>query len=71
MHGLAHIALLLYFGLGRADESDPIVVGQTFLAGSLNPTSGSTAWALTSHGISEKLFTVDKARESAREHARA
>ena len=36
-----------------------MVVGQTFMAGSIDPTSGSTAWALTSHGISEKLFTVD------------
>jgi peptide/nickel transport system substrate-binding protein len=36
------------------------VVGQTMLAGSTDPTSGSTGWALTSHGIAEKLYTVDK-----------
>jgi peptide/nickel transport system substrate-binding protein len=38
----------------------PVVVGQTMLAGSEDPTSGSTGWSLTSHGISEKLFTIDK-----------
>ena len=38
----------------------PIVVGQTFMAGSDDPTDGSTSWSLTSHGISEKLFTVDR-----------
>lgn len=35
------------------------VIGQTFLAGSIDPLAGSTGWALTSHGIAEKLFTVD------------
>jgi peptide/nickel transport system substrate-binding protein len=38
-----------------------MVIGQTFMAGSIDPTAGSTAWALTSHGISEKLFTVNSA----------
>ena len=35
-------------------------MGQTFLAGSTDPTKGSTPWSLTSHGVSEKLFTVDQ-----------
>merc|ERR1719456_1266235 len=30
------------------------------MAGSIDPLAGSTSWALTSHGISEQLFTVDK-----------
>ena len=30
------------------------------MAGSQDPTTGSTAWSLTTHGISENLFTVDK-----------
>ena len=30
-------------------NSDPVVVGKTFLAGSTDPRTGSTAWALTSH----------------------
>lgn len=42
------------------EQSDTVVVGQTFLAGSSDPTEGSAGWALTSHGIAEKLFTVDK-----------
>ena len=40
--------------------SDPVVVGQTFTARSLDPTDGSAGWALTSHGVAEKLFTVDE-----------
>ena len=44
----------------RPDRTGPVVVGQTFLAGGLDATDGSTGWALTSHGISENLFTVDK-----------
>ena len=35
-----------------AAASEPIVVGKTFMAGSVDPTSGSTGWALTSHGVS-------------------
>jgi len=40
-------------------KPDGFVISKPFLAGSTDPTAGSTAWALTSHGISEKLFTVD------------
>jgi len=40
-------------------HAEPIVISQPFLAGGEDPTQGSTGWALTSHGISEKLFTVD------------
>ena len=59
----AHIlGVLLSLGLAGAalDATDPVVVGQTFLAESMDPTEGSTAWALTSHGVAEKLFTVSK-----------
>lgn len=52
------LSLLSYSALGQLH--DPLVVGKTFMAGSTDPTAGSTAWALTSHGISEKLFTVDE-----------
>ena len=44
----------------RPERTGPVVVGSTFLADGLDPTDGSTGWALTSHGISENLFTVDK-----------
>ena len=54
------LALLALAVGARAADDDQVVVGQTFMAGAIDPTSGSTGWALTSHGISEKLFTVDK-----------
>lgn len=37
-----------------------VTVGQTFIAESLDPTEGSAGWALTSHGVAETLFTVDR-----------
>ena len=41
-------------------RSGPVLVGQTFLASTIDPGCDCSApWALTSHGISEKLFTVD------------
>jgi peptide/nickel transport system substrate-binding protein len=56
--------LLLCLSLGLAASSSAndarVVVGQTFLANSLNPTEDSVPWALTSHGVAEKLFTVDE-----------
>ena len=60
--GLRHLVALLSVGLRAcwAQRSAPVVVGQTFLAGGLDPTCDcSDPWALTSHGVSEKLFTVD------------
>jgi peptide/nickel transport system substrate-binding protein len=62
MVGLTHLVGVLSLGLTWAAlyDASPIVVGQTFLADSLDPTDGSTGWALTSHGIAEKLFTVDQ-----------
>ena len=54
------LAALLALAVGARAADDQVVVGQTFMAGAIDPTSGSTGWALTSHGISEKLFTVDK-----------
>ncbi|KAL3911099.1 MAG: hypothetical protein SGARI_001807, partial [Bacillariaceae sp.] len=56
-----YAALVALFGVCcSANETGPIVVGQTFLAASTDPTSGSVPWALISHGIAEKLFTVDQ-----------
>ena len=56
---LSAVVLLLSLGFCRA-RTGPIVVGQTFIASSTDPTSGSVPWALISHGIAEKLFTVNK-----------
>ena len=44
----------------RPERTGPVVVGSTFLTNDLDPTDGSSGWSLTSHGISENLFTVDK-----------
>ena len=64
MFGLQHLIGFFIIGLSLAAEhTGPVVVGQTFLAGSTNPTTGSTPWSLISHGIAEKLFTVDKKGE--------
>jgi peptide/nickel transport system substrate-binding protein len=37
-----------------------VSIGQTFIAGSLDPIEGSAGWALVSHGIAEQLFRVDR-----------
>jgi len=55
-----HVLFLVASKASNVSKFEPAVIGKTFLAGSTNPTTGSTAWALTSHGIAEKLFTVDK-----------
>ncbi len=46
---------------GDADDTDsPIIVGQTWMAGSLDPVGGSASWALTSHGIAEYVYMQDE-----------
>ena len=61
MFYLTFLIAILSLGLSSAhlDRDDRLVVGQTFLVNSLDPTDGSNPWALTSHGVAEKLFTVD------------
>lgn len=43
-----------------ASDRPSVAVGQTFLAGGLDPAAGSNGWALASHGIAEGLFTVSR-----------
>jgi peptide/nickel transport system substrate-binding protein len=43
-----------------AQPTAPVVVGQTFLTSGLDPAEGAAGWALASHGVAEKLFTVDR-----------
>ena len=45
--------------LAAAGQVPNMTIGQTFLAGNDDPGQGSTGWALVSHGVGEKLFTVD------------
>lgn len=61
VRGLAVIATLLLAAFGAPSPTIAqarLVVGKTFMAGSTDPTQGNAAWALTSHGVAEKLFTV-------------
>ena len=60
MKTFAYILSLAVGSCHAADVGPPIVVGQTFLTASLDPRSGSVPWALVSHGIAEKLYTVDQ-----------
>lgn len=46
-----------------AGATDPVRVGQTFVAAGFDPAAGSAGWALVSHGIAEQLFTVSRAGE--------
>ena len=54
------IALLFAFGLRASTAEDTVIVGQTFMVGAIDPLDGSNGWSLTSHGISENLFTVNE-----------
>ena len=65
MFNIKHIITFLSLGYTSAacGPGEIFVVGQTFLAGSKDPTQGSTPWSLTSHGVAEKLFTVDEKGE--------
>lgn len=42
-----------------AVAQEAIQAGATFIAAAIDPTKGSSSWALVSHGIGEKLFMVD------------
>lgn len=43
-----------------ATGQEALQVGATFITSGLDPAKGSNGWALASHGIGEKLFSVDK-----------
>lgn len=69
--GISSLKIMLYckclfffvFSQGSAAAAslkDHLTIGQTFLASSVDPRDGSAGWALTSHGVGEKLFTVGR-----------
>ena len=43
-----------------AQAAERLAVGLTFLTSGLDPAEGSVGWALVSHGLGEKLFTVGR-----------
>lgn len=55
---LAVAALLMLAPVAQAAER--LTIGLTFLTASLDPAEGSAGWALVSHGVGEKLFTVGR-----------
>lgn len=62
MRRFLSLLLLAILSAGPASAQRPtLTLGQSFLTGSLDPAEGSAGWALTSHGVAEKLFTVDRA----------
>lgn len=40
--------------------AEPLRVGATYITSGTDPAKGSNGWAITSHGVGENLFTVDK-----------
>ena len=63
--GMAILALAIGLAMPLATPlaAERVAIGQTFVAGGLDPAVGSTGWALVTHGIAEQLFTVSKAGE--------
>lgn len=55
----AALATVLLAGMLPA-SADTLKVGATYITSGLDPAKGSNGWALTSHGVGENLFTVDK-----------
>lgn len=53
------LTLILLIPCFATAVTTTVKVGQTFLASSADPRKGSVPWALISHGVAEKLFTVD------------
>lgn len=45
---------------GATENRPVVVIGQPFLANGSDPTKASNAWALTSHGVSQNLYTIDR-----------
>lgn len=57
---LVAAVLVLAAPPASAQTRPTMTVGQTFIAGGLDPAQGSAGWALVSHGIAEQLFTVSR-----------
>lgn len=57
---LAFAAVFFVAAPAAAQSPRPIAVGKPFIAAGVDVTKSSNGWALTSHGISQNLFIVDK-----------
>ncbi|EYD69966.1 oligopeptide-binding protein oppA [Fusobacterium necrophorum subsp. funduliforme B35] len=60
------LGLFLFIACGKKEaaisneEQKPIVIGQTFVIQAVEPTEGGTPWSLTTHGLSETVFSLDR-----------
>ena len=59
-HILVQVLSIGLVAVTASEAEGPVIVGQTFLANNQDPTDGSAPWSLISHGIAEKLFTVNE-----------
>ncbi|MBM3601377.1 MAG: hypothetical protein FJX35_24540 [Alphaproteobacteria bacterium] len=55
------MSIALLAAPASAQGRPTIVVGKPFLANAADPTKASNSWALTSHGVAQNLFTIDRA----------
>lgn len=44
----------------KVEKETPVVIGQTFVVGAIEPTVGGTPWSLTTHGLTESVFYLDR-----------
>jgi len=56
--GLAAVGIMA--AASTAVAADSLHVGATYITSGTDPAKGSNGWALTSHGVGENLFTVDR-----------
>lgn len=47
-------------GASTENTKSSIYIGQTNIASSINPTDSGVPWSLTSHGVSENLYTLNE-----------
>lgn len=59
--------LAFFMACGKKEEKKevkivdkPIMVGQTWVVGAIEPTVGGTPWSLTTHGLSETVYKLNE-----------
>ncbi len=57
---LAALAIVVCASPPVFAQTTTVTIGKPFIASGVDPTKSSNGWALTSHGISQNLFIVDK-----------
>lgn len=52
--------ILFACGKEKVANNNPITIGQTFVVKAIEPTVGGTPWSLTTHGLSETVFYLNR-----------